>query len=808
MLLTYAITCLALGYPALAGGFLVNPRSDQYIGGFPVREFAAASLKAGHGLPQWDPYLFGGMPYVASMNGDMFYPTAALRVLLPVDAAMTWGFIIHIFLAGVFTYLFLRAWEFDFVPSLLGGVAYQLTGFVASLVSPGHDGKIFVSTLLPLALWVLTQGFCRRRDWAWGALALIVGLAVLSPHPQLLQYLLLLCGAFALFVAFGPVHSGRRLDRREALRGVGLALVAVAVGLLIGAVQFLPVLKYTPWSPRASGMGWEHAISYSFPIEELINTYLPQFTGILDRYWGRNGIHLHSEYIGAVVLVLAGAGMGWARRNAFRWFWVGVLVIATLWALGGYTPFFRLVYVIVPGTKFFRAPSTIFVLAAFACAVLAAMGTERVFAASVSRRYLIGWGIASLAVALLATVGALTGLAQVIGSGLPTSERSLALIDENAGAVILGAWRSVLFVALALAAIWAVDRERISRTAGVWCLLVLTAVDLWSIERDYWQFSPPAAVLYASDPAIDYLRTAPAGRVLTLQLTNASAPRDANLGGDGLMVHDVRNLMGYHGNELGNFQRLMNKTDAGYDPRVFLSPSLWRHENVRYVYTDADTSIMTQFAAQLRLPAPFAPVLGPVRDAAGSTVYLYKTPGDNPPAWLAPVFVKASDEQALGTVLDPRFDPTRVAVVDTSATVHTQQIQALPPAIDIGVQVERYAPGDISLRLNAPVPSEAALVVSENYYPGWHAAADNRSLPVVRTDYNLIGVQLPAGTQQVHLTFFDASYATGRVITIIAIVLAALATLLGAVSDWRRRGRRPTDEVVVARPELQGRAVG
>ena len=95
--LVYAVCTLALAYPALSGGFLVNPHSDQFIGGFPVRDFAAQSLKAGHGIPQWNPYLFGGLPYIAAMHGDIFYPTFLLRALLPTDVALTWSFIIHLF---------------------------------------------------------------------------------------------------------------------------------------------------------------------------------------------------------------------------------------------------------------------------------------------------------------------------------------------------------------------------------------------------------------------------------------------------------------------------------------------------------------------------------------------------------------------------------------------------------------------------------------------------------------------------------------------------------------------------------------
>ena len=371
--LVYAIATLALAYPVLAGQFLVNPHSDQYIAGFAFRDFAAQALRAGQGIPQWNPYLYGGMPYVAAMHGDIFYPTALLRMLMPTDLAMTLGFVLHLFAAGLFTYGFLRAWGLGFKPSLIGGLAYMLSGPIASYASPGHDGKLFVSALLPLALWLLVRGVRDGRNWAWGAFALTVGLAVLSPHPQLLQYLLLMSGSFALFLALGTDRAGVRLERRAAVRRLSFALGAVILGMAIGAIQYAPVREYVSWSPRAGGSDYGFATSYSFPIVELFNTYLPQFTGILDRYWGPNGIHLHSEYLGGTVLMLAGAAFGGAARRSFRRFWIGAGVVTLLWMLGGNTPFFRLIYELVPGTKFFRAPSTIVYVFTFAISVLAAL---------------------------------------------------------------------------------------------------------------------------------------------------------------------------------------------------------------------------------------------------------------------------------------------------------------------------------------------------------------------------------------------------------------------------------------------------
>ncbi|HZE09679.1 MAG TPA: hypothetical protein VE110_13080, partial [Gemmatimonadaceae bacterium] len=239
----YAICTLSLAYPALAGKFLVNPHSDQYIAGYAFREFAASTLRATGHFPMWNPYLFGGMPYVAAMHGDIFYPTFLLRMMLPTDVAMTWGFIIHIFLAGLFTYGFLRVIGYSFSGALVGGIAYMMSGQIASSVSPGHDGKLFVSALFPLALWLLYRGIRQGRQWSWGAFALIIGLCVLSPHPQLLQYTLLTCGAYALFLAFSAV-DGPALPRGVAIRRLGAALASVIVGLAIGAVQYLPVREY------------------------------------------------------------------------------------------------------------------------------------------------------------------------------------------------------------------------------------------------------------------------------------------------------------------------------------------------------------------------------------------------------------------------------------------------------------------------------------------------------------------------------------------------------------------------------------
>lgn len=690
---------------------------------------------------------------------------------MPTDVAMTWAFIIHIVLAGLFTYLFLRICRFGFLSALAGGLVYMMGGPISSYVSPGHDGKLYVSALLPLMLLLLVNGIRHDKRWVWGVLALVTGLAVLSPHPQLLQYSLLMNGAFALWLAFGTDGSTPRLDRRVALQRLGMGLMAIAIGLLIGAIQYAPVFQYVPWSPRAGGLsGWAHATSYSFPPEELINTYIPQFTGILERYWGRNGIHFHSEYLGAVVLMLALLGLlgAWrGERRSYARFWFGTFVVALLWSLGGFTPFYHIVYAIVPGTKYFRAPSTMFFVVGFSVALFAAFGVERVVRADVTRRYATGWLIAAAVVLLLGVTGMLTNLATVIAS--PDRQEGVA---SNAPYLLIGSLRTVLFTVVASGILLAVALKRLSGAGAGWILVALSAIDLWSVERVYWAFSPPAAVAYAANAATEYVqKQKEPGRVLQLPGNVEGSPiayHDPFLSGNALMVHRIRTVLGYHGNEIGRYEELVNA-------RV-TDPQVWRLLNVKYLLTNIPSITV----------AGFTRVVGPVQDAAGTTIYLYTVPGDNPPAWVAPVIVKAADDAVMATILDARFDIRRAALFDTSAAVTSERVTTLPAPSTDTATVTRYDPGHIEVELQQPAPHGSALVVSENFYPGWTATADGKPTAVGRADFVFIGVALPDGARHIVLSFANPTYERGKTITLISILIALILLAAGIFLDKKR----------------------
>ena len=247
------------------------------------------------------------------------------------------------------------------------------------------------------------------------------------------------------------------------------------------------------------------------------------------------------------------------------------------------------------------------------------------------------------------------------------------------------------------------------------------------------------------------------------------AYHDPELNGNLPMIHEVRSVLGYHGNALQRYQELISD-------REIVSPQIWRLLNVRFLLTNVES---VPIAGATR-------VVGPVTNAAGSIVYLFRLPGDNPVAWVTPVAVKAPDDQALATVRDPRFDPVRAAIFDTAARVPVDSnVRTLPAPLPLTVTATRYDPGHMTFRLSGPAPAKATLVVSENFYPGWAATVDGRPTPTARADYTLIGVPLPEGALSVDLVFRDPALPRGTWITCVALLVSLIWLGVAPARDRR-----------------------
>ncbi len=762
----YAVLTAVTYRAVFAGQWLINEMSDQRTG-YAFREFAAAHFNATGEIPQWYGYLFGGMPYAANTaHGDTFFPTFWLRVWFGVDTGMSLGFLLFTWLAGWATFCFARGLGLSFGPALLTGTAYMLGGQVISLVSPGHDGKLYVSALLPLAMLTLWRAV-GTGHWRWFVLfGGVVGAALLTPHVQMTYYLLMAAGFWWAYLQF--VHRPVAPARWP----VSAALFAggIAIGFAVAAVQLIPFFDYIPLSPRGAGgssTGYEFATSYSLPLMELLDTVWPSFSGARETYWGSNPLRLHSSYLGAAALVLATLAFRRTGDRRLTWFFVFLAAYGTLFALGGNTPFYRIPYTILPGIAKTRAPDMIFFLTSLAVATLAGFGAQaladRTAGQGTPRTIgLFAWiGVFTLG-AILAVSGGFKGLME----SLALPER-VGQVDANYPRFTLDAVRTfVVGTAAAVLALLAL-RGRLSGRAAVLALVGVTALDGFTAAQPFVLASPPASQVFAADSVVQVLqRDSSLFRVLPVPGTS--------YGDNYLMTHRLRSSLGYNGQELQRYDELMGGKNQWQN---LGNPNLWKVTGIKYILTAQPIA-----AAQLAL------VAGPLTSYEGQPTYVYRFANALPYAFVVPEAVKVPDAQVLPTILDERFDPRTLVLVPPDAAAGRASVAALPEPIDVTVAAREPAAGHLTLTLATPAPRDAYLFVAENWYPAWTATVDGVAAPVLRAQHALMAVPVKAGAKVVDLRFVPADYPLGKWISIGAI---AMVLLVWGWQGWEARRQRP-----------------
>lgn len=752
-----------LSLPMLTGLWLASSWSDQYNAGYPFQAWSLEwSQRLGH-LPLWNPEVFGGLPFVAAGSGDIFYPTWLLRFVIPVTAAGNLSFFLHYVLAGLFTYLLLRRLRVSWTGSVVGGLAYELSGLVASYPLAGHDGKLFASTALPLACLALVLALRDRRWEGYPLLTVAVALALLG-HFQLAYYLLIAAGLFALYLTLEETPAVR--GGGERVLRLGLALGAVLLGFGIAAIQVLPFFEYIPFSPRAGGYyGFAGSTSYAIPWDHVPEFFLKNFVGSGETYWGSNPLKLHSEYLGLPVIALAVLGAGVRERRRFLLWVGGIGLLFLLISLGAATPFYQLWWAVMPLVKKTRAPGMAFFVVALVTALFAGLGVERALGRE-GRRALTPTVVIGGVVALLGVIGVWGHLAESLATLVQaaTGRPAVASAAADQSAIMWGAFGSGVALA-ATAALFGLAQGRLTPRLAALALSLIVGTDLWLNAQTFWSYTEP----YGRDPLIDRMVATPAPyRVLN--------PRGV-YPGSVLMAFDVPQMLGYHGNELRSYDELLGGKETW---RNLGSLQLWDLLAVRYV-------IIPVGAQNLDAIPGFRRVLDSVPMSTGGRASLFERTAPAPYARVVPAALKTDSAVIIPTLLDPRMDYTRLVLLTTDAALTPPPIKGLPPPSPSHATVTSWEPGRMSIVLEPLPPAPSYLLVAENWYPGWEASVDGRPRPTVRGDYSLITVPLEAGTKTVELRFGSKLYETGKLITLASLVLLLVAA---AASLTAARGRR------------------
>jgi hypothetical protein len=204
---------------------------------------------------------------------------------------------------------------------------------------------------------------------------------------------------------------------------------------------------------------------------------------------------------------------------------------------------------------------------------------------------------------------------------------------------------------------------------------------------------------------------------------------------------------------------------ARYDElyRSLRMERVWQLLNVKYVIT---------WRQELYVPSDII-----YQEAAGEEVtYVHRLEQVAPRAWWVYRAQEVSEDETLPRLDAFDFDPAGAALLLPGDSTSL----ASPPDAQHGqVHIVSSTPG--MLRLDTTTPTDGLLMLSEIHYPGWRAAVDGQRVPILRADYILRGVPVPAGGHRVELVYRPLTFIWGAAIsgiTLLAVILAGLRLAL------------------------------
>jgi hypothetical protein len=142
------------------------------------------------------------------------------------------------------------------------------------------------------------------------------------------------------------------------------------------------------------------------------------------------------------------------------------------------------------------------------------------------------------------------------------------------------------------------------------------------------------------------------------------------------------------------------------------------------------------------------------------------------------------------------FDSVSAGHHDSATTtwLESDPHLTLGPVNGATAKITSYRVNDVTVDVNTPGPG--LLRLADLWYPDWTATVDGKETPVLKADYLLRAVLVPAGH---HIVVFRFRSATVRLGMTISLVSLAVALAMLAVGYLRRpRASKPTGQAVPA----------
>jgi hypothetical protein len=736
----------------------------------------------------WTNGMFSGMPaYLVNLywSGGAIIEKVQSVLSLFLDQPLR-----ETFLALISFYILLLVFKVRPYLALAGAIAYAFSTFFLISIEAGHIWKVRAMAYMPAVLAGVHLCFQRKYIPGFLLTAFALALEINSNHLQITYYLFLIILVYSAVNAVFLIKEGQFKDL---LQTSAVLLIAAALAVGTSAGKLWSTAEFGKYSIRgqselstnqegsSGGLDRDYAFRWSSGIMETFTYIVPNLYGgasgqvnkknsetskalrtngiaqaqarQFERgalgYWGEQPFTSGPIYLGASICFLFILALFFVDKKILLWLLpITVLSVMLSWG-SNFEGFNYLMFDYFPGYNKFRSVTMTVAIAMLTFPLASVLALEqlisRPFKPVVRKKFLYASGISAGIVLLIFLFPYAPGLNDPqIPEWLNT-----AVKKDRASIVRSDALRSLFFV-VSIALIWFLQRsEKIKLNTAIIATILLITLDLGLLGTRYLNEES-----YMKASKSDMFRKSAADeRILGDDNEHFRVFNLQNPFNEARTSYFHKSIGGYHGAKIRRYQDVIER------------------------YLEAERTEIIQQQGKLR--EDLTPVLNALNAryfvAGDEAEAVIRNPYALGNAWFVDniIAVNNPDEEiaALGDT-----DLSQTAIIDVSKfNPDKNQLSGMG-----SITLESYQPNYI--KYNSQNQEKGLAVFSEIYYPeGWTVMINGKPGEIIRANYLLRAVELPAGANSIEFTFAPASYTIGNKIMMISSILLLLLAIVAIV---------------------------
>lgn len=720
-------------------------------------------------LPLWNPDIQMGFPLLAEGQIGAFYPINAIFSLIFLPAtANNLSIILHVFLSGIFTYIYARTISAGIYSSTVSALIFMLSGFVISETVQTNTLNELI--WLPLAFVFLELLLKKGRPVYSFLLGLILSIQFFGGQPQYSAYTF---WALIFYLVFN-IYTGRLElnSTKKTVKKIFISLFSFCFGLGISAIQLLPTLELLQYSVRNANFSLHDSFEQSFLPFNLIGFLFPFFLHIIYEngkvYYLSGGPLLSSAYVGILPLALASFTL-FKRMDRTTKFFTVLCIASILLSFGKYNPLNILIYKI-SGLSYFRIHARFLYLSTFSLSILAGKGLDLLFQ-NEFKKYL-GKVATSISIVIctliLILVTAKSLLHNSVSLGLLSKHKNdlnMLLSLENPHILI----PFILMFGTLLFFIFLNNKRTLRGIETLLLSLIICdlsyfathhySIKKWEGAKTFVGYKPKSINFLNTDKSIFRISTLADKFIFDEGLIHENL-----LNTNYNLIHHIASfnifspLVMQRHKEIEEALAIKSENLAGHDALLPNSNlNLFSLLNVKYMLSQV--AINGKGLQQV------------FRDGS---VRIYQNMNVLPRAFVVFKAKKINDPEAIKRELfSENFSGHGYVILEENIPFDTNDKDFFD--IEADVKILKYLPNEITLSVRQP--KNGYLVLSDTYYPGWKAYVDGESTKIFRANYLMRAIKLSEGNHNVVFRYEPLSFRIGLYITLISLCVGIMICL-------------------------------